>query len=117
MILGSLFLRRLVEHRFRTALAITGIAIGSALLVAVLGLFGSLTGSITESIDQIAGNADIEVGAISDEGFDESLFFQVDRASGVEGAVPIVRGGARFESIDVMVLGVDERAERLETQI
>lgn len=106
-------LRRFTEHRARTALSVSGIAIGSALLVAVLGLLGSLTGSVEGFIQDLAGIADLEVSAVSNEGLDERIFFDVEQTPGVEAAVPMVRSRALVNRQEVMFLGVDQRAELL----
>ncbi len=110
-------LRRFTEHRARTALSISGIAIGSALLVAVLGLLGSLTGSVEGFIQDLAGMADLEVSAVSNEGLDERLFFDVEQTEGVKSAVPMIRSRALIDKHQVMFLGVDQRAELLGTDL
>jgi len=110
-------LRRFTEHRARTALSISGIAIGSALLVAVLGLLGSLTGSVEGFIQDLAGVADLEVSAVSNEGLDERLFFDVEETEGVKAAVPMIRSRALIDREPVMILGVDQRAELLGTEL
>ncbi|HEX2052743.1 MAG TPA: FtsX-like permease family protein [Actinomycetota bacterium] len=110
-------LRRFTEHRARTALSISGIAIGSALLVAVLGLLGSLTGSVEGFISDLAGSADLEVSAVSNEGLDERLFFDVEETEGVEAAIPMIRSRALVNRQQVMFLGVDQRAQLLGTEL
>lgn len=114
---GLLNLRRFSEHRARTALSISGIAIGSALLVAVLGLLGSLTGSVEGFIQDLAGVADLEISAVSNEGLDERIFFDVEQTPGVEAAIPMVRSRALIEKEPVVFLGVDQRAEKLGTDL
>lgn len=108
-------LRRFTEHRARTALSISGIAIGSALLVAVLGLLGSLTGSVEGFIQDLAGVADLEVSAVSNEGLDERIFFDIEQTEGVKAAIPMIRSRALIDKQQVMILGVDQRAEQLGT--
>lgn len=110
-------LRRFAEHRLRTALSVSGIAIGSALLVAVLGLLGSLTGSVRGFIEDLAGAADLEVSAVSGQGLDERLFFDIEGASGVEAAVPVIRSRALINREPVTFLGLDQRAEKLGTEL
>ncbi len=106
-------LRRFVEHRMRTALSISGVAIGAALLVAVLGLLGSLTGSVEGFIQDLSGLADLEVSGVSGEGLEEQTFFKVEEAEGVKAAVPMVRTRALINREPVMFVGVDQRAEVL----
>jgi putative ABC transport system permease protein len=110
-------LRRFTEHRTRTLLSLSGIAIGSALLVAVLGLLGSLTGSVRGFIEDLAGPADLEVSAVSSEGFEETIFFDVEEHPGVKAAVPMIRTRALINRVPVVVVGVDQRAEALGTDL
>ena len=117
MLFKLLNLRRFTEHRARTALSISGIGIGSALLVAVLGLLGSLTGSVEGFISDLAGAADLEVSAVSNEGLDERLFFDVEETEGVEAAIPMIRSRALVNRRQVMFLGVDQRAQLLGTDL
>ncbi|MEO7803414.1 MAG: FtsX-like permease family protein, partial [Actinomycetota bacterium] len=111
-----LHLRKFLEHRTRTALSIIGVSIGSSLMVAVLGLFGSLDGSVQRFVDDIAGGADLEVSAVSDEGFDERIFFDVEGVVGVQAAIPAVRSRVLIGKRQVILLGVDERAQVLKTR-
>jgi putative ABC transport system permease protein len=110
-------LRRFAEHRTRTALSVSGIAIGSALLVAVLGLLGSLTGSVKGFVDDLSGPADLEVSAVSNSGFDEVKFFDIEGAKGVAAAVPVVRSRVVADGTPVLFLGIDQRAEKLRTNL
>lgn len=110
-------LRRFLQHRARTLLSVSGIAIGAALVVAVLALLGSLTESVRGFVDDLAGVADLEVSAVSDKGFDETLFFEVERVPGVDKAIPVVRARAVINRRPVLILGVDERARALGTDL
>lgn len=110
-------LRRFTEHRTRTALSLSGIAIGSALLVAVLGLLGSLTGSVRGFIEDLAGLADVEVSAVTNEGFDETIFFDVEKQEGVKAAIPMIRTRALMNRVPITFVGVDQRAEALATDL
>lgn len=112
-----LHLRRFFEHRGRAALTLAGIAIGSALVVAVFGFFGSMDGSISGLIEDLAGLADLEVAGISNEGFDQALFFTIEEAEGVEAAVPIIRTTVEIEGRRALLLGFDQRAQALRTAI
>jgi len=109
--------RRLVQHRVRTLLSISGVAIGAALVVAVLTLLGSLTGSVTSFVTDLSGFSDLEVTAVADKGFDESLFFRIKDAAGVSAAVPVVRTRALIDRRPVLVLGLDQRAQALRTNL
>jgi putative ABC transport system permease protein len=106
-------LRRFFEHRLRTALSLSGVAIGSALVVAVLGLFGSLTGSVDRFVSDLAGSARLEVKAASDEGFDQNVYFKVAAVDGVDAAVPMVHTTVQINGKRALLLGIDQRAEKL----
>jgi putative ABC transport system permease protein len=108
----ALHLRRLRDHTTRTLLSLGGIAVGSALLVAVLALYGSLTGSIGR-LGALAGPADVEIVAAADTGFDATLLAPVDTTPGVQAAVPMVRTSVAIAGQDVLLIGVDQRARAL----
>ena len=112
-----LHLRRFFEHPFRTLLALAGIAIGSALVVAVFGFVGTLDGSVDNFVGDVAGAADIEVVALTNDGFDERLFFDVAERDGVGSAVPMIRSTAVIGGVRSIVIGIDQRAEALGTDI
>ena len=108
----ALHLRRLFEHRLRTALTVAGIGAATALLVAVVSLSASLTGSIARAA-ALAGRADVQVAEITDSGFDERLFFPVAQTEGVAAAVPFVQTSVRLDRRQAVLLGFDERARAL----
>jgi putative ABC transport system permease protein len=112
-----LHLRRFLEHPGRTALSVAGIAIGAALVVAVLGFFGSLNGSVDAFTRDLAGAADLEVAAVSDDGFDEKLFFDIEKTEGVSSAIPMIRSPATVNGRRAVLIGLDQRARKLATGI
>lgn len=112
-----LHLRRFFEHRVRTLLALSGIAIGGALVVSVLGFIGTLDGSVDDFVGGLAGVADLEVVGVTNDGFDESLFFDLSEVEGVEVAAPMVRDTAVVDGTRFLLLGIDERAESLGTDL
>ena len=109
---GALHLRRLREHPGRAALSVAGIAVGTALMVAMLGLFSSMTTSV-EGLADLAGAADLEVAAPNDGGLPEALTAEVAAVTGVQAAVPIVRSVATVERTRALVIGLDARAVAL----
>lgn len=122
-----LHLRRFFEHRLRTFLSLAGVAIGGALVVAVLGMFGSLEKSVNDFVEALTGVADLEVTGISAEGFDEKLIFPITETDGVKAAVPLVQdsvlirraGSASGERVSrqTLLIGLDQRAEALGTDL
>jgi len=109
----ALHLRRFLEHPLRTLLSLTGIGTACALLVSVLALSESLTGSIARTAE-LAGRADVQVSGVTDTGFDERLFFDVDRAPGVAAAIPYVQTPVILNGVRVLLLGFDGRAAALD---
>lgn len=107
-------LRRFFQHKGRTALSLAGISIGAALVVAVLGLFGSLDGSVDAFVRDLSGTADLEVLAVADDGFAESLYFTIAETEGVEAAVPMIRSSVLVRGHRALLVGFDQRAEALE---
>lgn len=76
-------------------------------LVAVFGIFGSITGSVNRLADGIAGIAAIEVSGISDAGFPDSILRDVTAVPGVAAAAPMIRTAATTTSGPVLLLGAD----------
>lgn len=107
----TLHLRRFSEHKARTALSLAGLAVGAGLVVAVLGFIGTLDGSVTDLVEGLSAGADLEINAVSDEGFDEELYFDVEDAPGVQAAAPILRTPGLIEDRRVLLIGLDRRAE------
>lgn len=96
--------------------------IGSALIVAVLGFFGTLTGSVDGFVEELAGVADLEVSAVSDQGFDERIIFSISEIEGVDKVVPMIRTsvivqGSTGKTQRILFLGLDQRAEALGTEL
>lgn len=112
-----LHLRRLFEHRARTGLSLVGIAIGAALVVAVLGFIGTLDGSVGGFVEDLSGAADLEVSGVSDEGLPDTVFFDVEETEGVEVAVPMIRTPGLVEGRRALIVGLDQRARALGTQL
>lgn len=86
----SLYRLRLRSMFVQELLAITGIAVGVALVFAALIANTSLTGSIRQLTDSVVGGADFQLASRSGEGFDGKLLDRVQRLPGVETAAPIL---------------------------
>jgi putative ABC transport system permease protein len=79
---------RLRAHPFQELLAGAGIAIGVALLFAVQVANRSITGSVEQLIHGITGQAQLELAARDEQGFDARLLLAVRAVPGVEAAAP-----------------------------
>jgi putative ABC transport system permease protein len=82
-------------------------------LVAVFGIFGSITGSVNRLSDGIAGIASLEVSGITDAGFPDSITADVAAIPGVATAAPMIRTPASTSSGPVLLFGADERLAAL----
>lgn len=100
-------LRELTVHRRRTLASIAVMAVSAMYLVAILGIFGSITGSVNRLADGIAGVAALEVSGITDAGFPDAITADVAAVPGVAAAVPMIRTSTRTPSGPVLLLGAD----------
>jgi putative ABC transport system permease protein len=88
-------------------------AVSAMYLVAVFGIFGSITGSVNRLADGIAGIAALEVSGITDAGFPDSIAADVAAVPGVAAAAPMIRTSASTASGPVLLLGADESSAAL----
>ena len=119
-------LREIVTHRLRVVTSLSVIVVASALLVAVFGTFGSLTGSVRDLTAALTGDADLEIAAISDSGLPADLAGQLRRElPGAQAVVPMIRAQVRIDppgapSADPklsLLIGSDQRVTQLSPQL
>jgi putative ABC transport system permease protein len=110
-LLQTVSLPRMREHRLRTTLTVFGIALGVAIVVAVLLVSRSVVSGVTRSIDDLAGKADLQISAGA-SGLDERVFERVRAVDGVykstvalQQIVPIRSDDGRRERL--LMVGVD----------
>ena len=115
--LRLLNVRYLRGHPARTLLSVGVIACSAALIVAVLGTYGSVSGSANRLAEQVAGNAALEITGITDTGLEDSLVATVERTDGVKAAVPLVQVPILVAGKRVMLFGSDERAGTLSSSL
>jgi putative ABC transport system permease protein len=106
-------LRELAVHRRRTIASIAVMAASAMYLVAVFGIFGSITGSVSRLADGIAGIAALEVSGITDAGFPDTITADVAAVPGVTTAAPMIRTSASTPSGPVLLFGADEKSAAL----
>ncbi|MGE2817761.1 FtsX-like permease family protein [Mycobacterium heidelbergense] len=106
-------LRELAVHRRRTLASIAVMAVSAMYLVAVFGIFGSITGSVNRLADGIAGIASLEVSGITDAGFPDTIAADVAAVPGVAIAAPMIRTSASTSSGPVLLFGADDRIAAL----
>lgn len=107
-------LREIAVHRRRTVASIAVMAVSAAYLVAIFGVFGSITGSVNRLADEIAGIAALEVSGITDAGFPDSIANDVAAVPGVATAAPMIRMSAPTASGPVLLFGADDRSAALD---
>jgi putative ABC transport system permease protein len=111
--LRLLSLRELTVHRRRTIASIAVMAVSAMYLVAVFGIFGSITGSVNRLADGVAGVAALEVSGITDAGFPEAITADVAAVPGVAAAAPMIRMSAQTPSGPVLLFGADASSAEL----
>ena len=84
-------LRHLRERKLRTALTIAGIASGVALVFSVSIINATLSSSFSNSLQALAGVADVEVSAADASGLPDAAVGTVKEVEGVRRAVPALR--------------------------
>jgi putative ABC transport system permease protein len=109
--------RELRTHWGRAVASVVVVAVSAALLVAVLGVSGSITGSINRLATSIGGDANLEVSGITDDGFDEGLLNSVASVRDVAAAVPMVRMRTSVNSGPALLLGLGQNANELHSDL
>src|SRR5438270_11513034 len=77
------------RHVLRTLLTIAGIVLGVAVFVGMHTANQSVLAAFSQTVDRIAGKAELQVTA-GEIGFDEDILENVQAASSVRVAVPVV---------------------------
>jgi len=102
------------RHALRTVLTVTGIVLGVAVFVAMNAANQGMLLAFSSTVDRIAGKTELQVSA-GETGFPESVLEQVQAASSVRVAVPVIEGVVRTnfpEQGSLLVLGVDLTGDR-----
>ncbi|MBS1869104.1 MAG: ABC transporter permease [Actinobacteria bacterium] len=85
-----LYVQRVRTHPLQELLALLGIAIGVALMFAVLVANASVTGSVEQLMRGTTGRAQLQVTARDEHGFDAAIARRIADAPGVRAAAPVV---------------------------
>lgn len=85
-----LYVQRVRTHPLQELLAMLGIAVGVALMFAVLVANGSVAGSVEQLVKGVTGDAQLQVAARDRHGFDAGLVERIERLSDVRAAAPLV---------------------------
>jgi putative ABC transport system permease protein len=109
--------RYVAGHRLRSILSCGVIASSAALIVAVFGTYGSVSGSADRLSEQVAGNAALEITGITDSGVADSWMGILQSTDGVAAAVPLVQAPILIDGRRVMLYGSDEHARKLSSAL
>ncbi len=93
------------------------VAVSAALLVAVLGVSGSITGSIDRLATSIGGDADLEVSGITGDGIDDTMLATVSGVENVTAAVPLVRTRVIANAQPALLIGLGPNASELHSDL
>jgi hypothetical protein len=102
----TLHLRQPIERPGETLLCAVGMAVGSLMLVTVIGVTSSLTRAADQPAD-VASQTDLEIGATSDDRLAESSTDDV--FDGVGAAAPLVHASVRVDGEAALLPGTDQR--------
>jgi putative ABC transport system permease protein len=112
---------RLRKYAVQEILSGTGIAIGVALVFAVLVANSSITASAEELLRGTTANATIQVSARGPEGLDENLVDRVDALSSVQHAAPALMTRVLLKGPDatraIQLIGVTPAVAELNGQL
>ncbi|MFC4126419.1 FtsX-like permease family protein [Nocardia rhizosphaerae] len=103
----------LIRHPGRTVMSTAVMAVSAALLVAVLSISGSVTGSVDRLTKGLAGVAELEITGITDAGFEQSLLTEIVATPGVATAVPMLRAGIGTGPDRALLIGADQTIAKL----
>ncbi len=101
----------LLRHPWQLALALLGICIGVAVIVAVDLAIESSRKAFLRSMDTLAGEATHQVIG-GPNGVDENLYSRLRVDAGIKSIAPVVEGDVQIHDETVHLLGVDLFAER-----
>ncbi|MFD3506694.1 ABC transporter permease [Nocardia sp. NPDC058666] len=98
----------LLRHPGRTFLSGAVMGVSAALIVAVLSISGSVTGSVDKLTKGLAGTAELEITGITDAGFEQSLLPRIAATPGVATAVPMLRSTLGTGPDRALLIGADQ---------
>lgn len=110
-------IRELLDHPGRTLMSLTVMGVSAGLLVSVLSISGSVTGSVERLTEALGGDAVLEVTGITDAGFEQTLLPVIAATPGVEHAVPMLRAQIGTGENRALLLGADASVSALGSEL
>ncbi len=108
-LLRRVSLKHVRHQKTRTIIAMLGISLGVATMVAIDIVNTSVLRSFEESINNVTGKAALQVTG-AESGFPEAMLERVQNVPGVEFALPVIQTNAMFSEgskQSFMILGID----------
>ncbi len=99
------------KHLLRVLLTGAGIVLGVAVFVGMQTANQSVLAAFHDTIDRIAGVAQLEVSA-GEAGFDEEVLDKVRDTKGVRAAAPVIEASISTGTGNLLLLGVDMLGDR-----
>ncbi len=99
------------KHGFRWLLTIAGIVLGVAVFVGMHTANQSVLAAFQQTIDRIAGKAQLQVTA-GEPGFDEGVLDKVRSLPEVSAAAPVIEATVSAGGTNLLILGVDMLGDR-----
>ena len=106
--IGELF-----AHTGRTVMSMAVLGVSAGLLVAVLSISGSVTGSVDRLTAALGGKAELEISGVTESGFGQDLLPKIRAVPGVEAAVPMIRSGIGDRTERTLLIGADASVSAL----
>src|SRR5258707_14174460 len=94
------------KHLPRCLLTIAGIVLGVAVFVGMHTANQSVLAAFHQTIDRIAGSAQLQVSA-GEPGFDEEVLDKVRDVPEVRAAAPLIEATVSLGNVNLLILGVD----------
>lgn len=110
-------LRYAVAHWKRSLSCVAAVAIATALLVAIAGIYSSLAKSVATMSEDLYGKAAFEVTGAADSGMPESLVDELRTINGVAAAEPIVKATVNTPRSGTTLLGVSPNIRTLDNRV
>ncbi|WP_454195963.1 FtsX-like permease family protein [Nocardia sp. Marseille-Q1738] len=107
----------LLAHRGRTLMSLVVMGVSASLLVAVLSISGSVTGSVDKLTRGLGGKAQLEVTGVTDAGFDQQVLRQITTTPGVAVAVPMLRMQLGTGADRALLIGADSTIGALGSEL
>lgn len=104
-------------HWKRTLSCVVAVMIASGLLVAIAGIYSSLTKSVATMSEDLYGKAAFEVTGAADSGLPEALVNDLRAVGGVAAAEPIVKATINEPRTGTTLLGVGPNLRVLDNRV